>query len=194
MNSPIPDLSRRRPREIAALLPLGVLCGATVGVFTNAINGWLSPGYFVATLGWQHRSAFVLWVRSVAEGVLEGCALGALLGLILMLYIGFISRLRCPLKISAPALFDAIVVTLVFWLIGGFNVVLLALFAPEFYELFIGLPPIKSDAIRYAWVAGSLNSLGIGGLLAVCFACARFGARWKRETKAAENKNFDFSK
>ena len=111
-----------------------------------------------------------------------------------MLYVGFISRLRCPLKFSASTLCDTIIVTLIFWIIGGFNAVLLALIAPEFYEFFIGLPPATADAIRFAWVAGSLNSLGIGGVLAVCIACARFNARWKREMKVAENEIFDDSK
>ena len=165
-----------------------------MGVFTNAINGYLSPTYFSVTLGWNSDGPFTIWAKSVAQGALEGCALGAFLGLILMLYVGFTSRLCCPLKVSAPALSDTMVATLIFWVIGGFNAVLLALFAPKFYEFFIGLPPVKSDAVRFAWVAGSLNSLGIGGLLAVCIACARFGARWKRLTKAAEEENFDFSK
>ncbi len=145
-------------------------------------------------MGGNYNNAFEIWQRSIDQGVLEGCALGALLGLLLMLYVGFISRLRCPLKVSAPALSDTIIATLIFWIIGGVNAVLLALFAPGFYELFIRLPSAKSDAIRFAWVFGSLNSLGIGGLLAVCIGCARFSARWKRELKAIENKNFDFSR
>lgn len=173
-------------------MPLGALCGALIGIFTNAINGLISPTYFVVMMGWNTDSAFQIWARSMAQGALEGCGLGAFLGFILMISVGFTSRLHCPLKFSAPALFDTILVTLLLWFVFGFNAVLLALFAPQFYELFLSLPPSKGDAIRFAWVAGSVNSLGIGGLLAICFACARFNARWKQRMKAAENENCDF--
>ena len=111
-----------------------------------------------------------------------------------MIYIGLVSHLRSPLKFSAKTLFETLAFTLSLWVIGGINAILLALFIPQFYDFFIGLPTSISDTINFAWVQGSMVGAQWGGLLAVCIACARFGARWKRLTKAAEEENFDFSK
>lgn len=183
-----------RPREIIVLFPIGILSGAALGAFTYAINDWISPEYFLTMTGEAVPRSSQIWVPTLTQGLSKGAILGAISGLILMLAVGFISHLRSPLKLSASTLIEAMAFTLLFWIIGGFNGILLALFVPQFYDLFLGLPASMADIINFAWVEGSVAGVRWGGLLAVCLACVRFSARWKQRAKAAENENFDFSK
>ena len=185
--SPASDPLRARPLEIGALLPLGIAGGAVTGALLDAINGWISPLYFAIVMGWDRSSNFQIWLRAIAQGTLEGSVLGAVMGLILMIFIGLTTRLRCPLSISTRTLLETMALTLGFCFVMGFNAVLIALIYPRFYDLFLGLPPSQGDAVRYAWVAGTVWGPGFCALLATAIACARFSARWKRTLKVSES-------
>ena len=184
---------QRHPREILALFPLSVLAGAVLGAFTNAINDWISPEYFQTVTGGVVPLSSQIWAPSIGQGVSKGAMMGAICGLILTLYIGVVSHLQAPLRSSAKALFETLAFTLLFWVIGGINAILLALAVPQFYDLFLGLSASMSDTINFAWIEGSVAGAQWGGLLAVSIACARFGAHWKQQLKATENENFKSS-
>src|SRR5580700_1456395 len=72
--------NRPRPLMLAAISGCGVLAGGFLGSATNAVNGSISPGYFVTVMGWHNIED--IWRASVAEGLFEGLLAGVVLSLI----------------------------------------------------------------------------------------------------------------
>lgn len=178
------DLLRARPLEILALLPVGILCGVLMGAVTNAINGVVSPAYFSLLFwDWKAQDDFELWRFTIEQGMLEGSVFGAVFSLILMFGIAFISKLRCPFRPGFIVLLKVMAFSLMFWIVGGFNGALLAQFLPQFSNL--GLLFNPGEALRFAWVAGSIWGVYIGSLLSTIGAFVSFAAKWRRLEKEA---------
>ena len=71
----------------------GVFAGASLGAVTNAVNGWVSPLYFVTILRW--RGVEDVWRASIAQGVFEGLLFGASFSLVFTVGVGIITRASC---------------------------------------------------------------------------------------------------
>lgn len=172
-----------RPLALAGTFATGVVAGATLGALTNAVNGAVSPTYFVRILGW-HDVADV-WRASIAQGVFEGLLYGLFFSLVLTSVIGIASRGRCPYGFAARHLAGVFGATLVCWVIGGLLGVGLSALSPEFYRrAFIGVPEDLGEMRRYAWVGGSIWGAVFGGLACVILGAVLFVPRWRRYAAA----------
>ena len=78
-----------RPIDLAGILFTGILAGALVGAATNAVNGLVSPTYFIRIMCWQHVEN--VWRASVAQGIFEGCVFGFVFSLIFTITAGIIT-------------------------------------------------------------------------------------------------------
>src|SRR4051794_5534138 len=84
-----------RPLDLAAIAITGVLAGGLLGATTNAINGRVSPLYFVTILGW--RDVADVWRASIAQGVFEGLLFGTFFSVLFTAATGLITGAACPL-------------------------------------------------------------------------------------------------
>ncbi len=174
------DLLRARPWQILGILPTAMLLGVLTGVLTNVINAWLSPLYFTAQFpAWQGNSDFQVWLLALAQGALEGVANGTGVGLVLMFGLGFMSKLRCPLQLAVKVQMRIIAISLIFGCIFGFNAIVIALFVPQFYDLFLGLPAGLLQKLKFAWVSGSIIGFPIGAMVGTVNGLMAFALQWK---------------
>ena len=94
------------PREtrgfaLVGIALCGVLASGILGGTTNAVNGWVSPTYFVTILGW--RGVGDVWRASIAQGVFEGLVFGIFFSLIFTVGTGLITELSCSFGFALPA-------------------------------------------------------------------------------------------
>jgi hypothetical protein len=174
--------SPRRPVRVLALIGIAattVLAGTLMGVGTNAINGAVSPAYFVSVMGWPPGPN--VWGQSIQQGVLEGTAVGLLSSAILTTTIGIITRATCTLGMGLGWLAWIILCDAGLWLAGGIAGVLLASSFPHFFrDVFIGVPSDFHQMLRYAWVGGSIWGAELGGLLTIVVGLILFWRSWQR--------------
>ena len=81
MTEPIPDTNTRaRPVTLFAIALTVVFASTCLGALTNAVNGWVSPLYFVTILGW--RDVENVWRASIAQGIFEGLLFGVFFSMV----------------------------------------------------------------------------------------------------------------
>jgi hypothetical protein len=172
--------ARSRPLDLAAVALTGVVAGGVLGAITNAVNGWVSPQYFVAILGWHDVED--VWRASIAQGLFEGLLFGVFFSLIFSAVSGLITRASCPYAFAFKHVLGILAGALVCWGLGGLAGMGLASLSPEFYRrAFIGVPAEFGPMIRYAWVGGSIWGLELGGLAAVILGLVVLRSNWRRE-------------
>lgn len=175
---PDPD-DPTRPLALIGIALTGVLSGAVVGAATNAVNGWVSPGYFVTVLRWDYVED--VWRASVAQGVFEGLCFGGLFALLFTTGVGLITRATCRYGFAALHLLGIVAGSLVCWLLGGLAAIGLAALSPDFYRrAFIGVPREFGPMLRHAWVGGSIWGVQFGGLIAVALGLLILRGNWLR--------------
>ena len=78
-----------RPVTLFAIAVTGVLASAFLGGSTNAINGLVSPRYFVTIMGWNDVTD--VWRASIAQGLFEGFCFGLFFTLLFTVGTGIIT-------------------------------------------------------------------------------------------------------
>lgn len=170
-----------RPMGLLGIAATTILAGALVGASTNAINGAVSPTYFVNIMGW-HGVANV-WRASIAEGILEGLVFGVFFALVFTATVGIVTKATCTYAAGVRCLLAILLAVYACWAAGGLIAMGLASFSPEFYRrAFVGVPEDFGQMLRYAWVGGSIWGVEFGGLLSVVIGLVIFSARWRRRT------------
>ena len=175
----VPTPARPRPLALIAIVASTILAVVIVGASTNAINGAVSPAYFVNIMGWHGVTD--VWRASIAEGILEGLVFGVVFALVFTATIGIITKVTCPYLIALRYLLAILAAAYGCWAAGGLLAIGLASFSPEFYRrTFMGVPDEFGPMLRYAWVGGSIWGVELGGLLALVIGLVAFRARWRR--------------
>jgi hypothetical protein len=160
-----------------AVFGMGVSAGIVLGALTNAVNGLVSPQYFVALMGWQSH----VWVRAVGQGMLEGGVLGGLFGIVVAIAFAASTGLRGPLRLATGALAVAVGAVLVCWIAFGVLGVLIAATDRVFVRsIFIGVPADDTGMRRYAWVGGTIWGGYAGALVGAVAACVWQHVKWRR--------------
>jgi hypothetical protein len=168
-----------RPLDLVGIAVTGVLAGGVLGATTNAVNGAVSPAYFVTVLGWQGVAD--VWRASVAQGAFEGLLFGVIFSLLFTSLVGIITRASCPYSLALKHLLGIVAATYGCWTLGGLAAVGLASLSPEFYHrTFFGVPERGGEMLRYAWVGGSIWGAELGGLVSVILGLVAFRADWRR--------------
>jgi hypothetical protein len=168
-----------RPLALVGIALTGVFASAILGGITNAVNGRVSPLYFVTILGW--RNVDNVWRASIAQGLFEGLCFGVFFSLVFAAGAGIITRISCRYGFAAAHLLGIVAGALVSWLIGGTTAVGLAALSPEFYRrAFIGVPEEFGPMLKYAWVGGSIWGLELGGLVSVVLGLVVLRGNWLR--------------
>jgi hypothetical protein len=168
-----------RPLTLVGIVVTGVSFGAGLGAVTNAVNGWVSPLYFVTILRWQGVED--VWRASIAQGIVEGLLSGVIFSLVFAAGVGVITRAACSYRFAVRYLLGILAGALVCWLIGGVAAIGLASLSPEFYRrAFIGVPEQFGPMLAYAWVGGSIWGLQLGGLVSVVLGLVVLRAKWRR--------------
>jgi hypothetical protein len=186
MIEPVPKVyAPARPLALSGIALTGVLAAAGLGAITNAVNGWVSPLYFVTILGW--RGVEDVWRASIAQGLFEGLGFGVFLSLVFASGVGIITRVSCTYGFAARHLLAIMAGALACWLIGGTAAMGLAALSPEFYRrAFIGVPEEFGPMLRYAWVGGSIWGLELGGLMSVALGLVVLRGNWLRSGAGAK--------
>ncbi len=176
---------RSGPLDLGALAVTGVLAGGLLGATTNAVNGRVSPLYFVTVLGW-HDVANV-WRASVAQGACEGLLFGVLFSLAFTTATGLITGAACPYGYAVRYLLGILAGAYVCWALGGLAGLGLASLSPDFYRrTFLGVPEGRGAMLRYAWVGGSIWGAELGGLVSVILGVVVLRANWRRAGRWAK--------
>lgn len=168
-----------RPLTLFAIAVSGVLASAFLGGSTNAVNGLVSPRYFVTILGW-HNVADV-WRASIAQGIFEGFCFGVFFSLVFTAGTGTITGASCRYGFAFKHLVWILAGAYLGWIIGGLAGMGLATLSPEFYsQTFFGVPREFGERLAYAWVGGSIWGAELGGLVSVVLGLVVLRASWKR--------------
>jgi len=174
-----------RPARPLSLVGVGVgaiLAGTLVGASTNAINGAVSPTYFINIMGWQYVSN--VWLASILQGVFEGSIVGLLFSAILTTSIGIVTRGTCECGHGLRWLGYMVLAIFGTWTIGGMCGVALAALSPSFFQnTFIGVPSDHTQMLRFAWVGGSIWGAEFGGFAIVVVGLVLFRLSWRRMLK-----------
>jgi hypothetical protein len=183
MATELPEIGREsRPLALAAIAVSGVLASGFLGGSTNAVNGAVSPTYFVTILGWQ--AVENVWRASIAQGVFEGLLFGIFFSLLFTVVTGIMTGASCSFGFALKHLLAILGGSYVCWAIGGLAAVGLATLSPEFYRrAFIGVPERFGPMLRYAWVGGSIWGAEFGGLVSVVVGLAILRANWRRQSR-----------
>jgi hypothetical protein len=170
-----------RAPALAGTAACSVLASGLVGGVTNAINGWVSPIYFVTILGW--RDVEDVWRASIAQGVFEGLLFGVLFSLVFSVGTGVITEVSCCFSFAFKHLLGILCGALFCWAIGGVAAIGLASLSPDFYQrTFIGVPHEFGPMLGYAWVGGSIWGVELGGLGSVIIGLVILRANWRRQS------------
>lgn len=177
-----PDTTRPvRPLALLGVAATGVFASAALGAATNAVNGLVSPLYFVTILRWQGVEN--VWRACVAQGIFEGLVFGVLFSLVFTTGVGIVTRAGCSYGFAARHLLGIMAGALLCWALGGLAAMGLATLSPEFYRrAFIGVPTETGPMLAYAWVGGSIWGLELGGLVSVVLGLVVLRGNWRRMT------------
>ena len=160
------------------LVGLSVWAGAVLGFVTNAVNGRVSPDYFEAVMRWPRDD---VPAYAVVQGMFEGGALGLFFGLVFGVAVAASSRLRCPVGLAAPVVWKVMLLALVCWAAGGAaGVALAAMAGDSFAATFVRVPPDPAEALRYAWVGGSIWGAYAAAVMGVVYGAVSLHRRWHR--------------
>ena len=176
----MPEIERApRPIALAATAVCGVLAGGILGGSTNAVNGAVSPTYFVTILGW--RGVEDVWRASIAQGLFEGLLLGIFFSLVFTVATGIITAASCSFAFAFKHLLGILGGAYICWALGGLAAIGLASLSPEFYRrAFFGVPQEFGPMLRYAWVGGSIWGAEFGGFVSVVVGLVVLWANWRR--------------
>lgn len=168
---------------MAGIFLTGVLGGAVLGAMTNAVNGWVSPYYFVIVMRWHEIHD--IWRASVAQGIFEGLLFGAGFSLIFTAGTGIITRASSSYGFAVRHLVEILAATFGCWLFGGIAALGLATLSPQFYQAtFMGVPDEFSAMLAFAWVGGSIWGVELGGLISVVLGLVNLRANWLKQDSA----------
>jgi hypothetical protein len=174
------DPDRPRPFALFATAITGVLVSGVLGGATNAINGWVSPRYFVTILHWHNVEN--VWQASIAQGIFEGLLFGIFFSLLFATVTGIITRDSCTYGFAVRHMLGIVAGALACWVIGGLAAMGLAALSPDFYRrAFIGVPEDFGEMMAYAWVGGSIWGLEFGGLVCVILGLVVLRANWRKK-------------
>ena len=94
MTADLRQISQKpRPVSLAAIAVSGVLASGFLGGTTNAVNGAVSPTYFVTILRWQGVED--VWRASIAQGIFEGLLFGIFFSLLFTVATGIVTGASC---------------------------------------------------------------------------------------------------
>ena len=156
-----------------------VLASGCLGAVTNAINGAVSPGYFVTILHWEHVDD--IWRATVAQGMFEGLCFGVFFSMLYTGGVGIITHTSCTYGFAIRHLLGVVAAAFVCWGIGGVAGLGLATLSPEFYrQTFRGVPDAFGPMLRFAWVGGSIWGVELGGLMSVVLGLVIVRSSWRQ--------------
>jgi hypothetical protein len=181
--APAPIPRQPRPFALMVIAIAGILAGIIIGVTTNAINGFVSPEYFIRVMHWQYvQNVTNLWQACIIQGVLEGAVVGLIFSAIFTTTIAIITKATCPLTFGLRWLGIIMLAIYVSWTIGGICGVAWAATNPSSFRIYF--PPAPADyieTIKFAWVGGSIWGTEPGGLLVLIIALICFRFSWRRK-------------
>src|SRR5262249_18752264 len=137
-----------RPLALVGLAVTGIAAGALFGAATNAVNGAVSPTYFINILGWHDVED--VWRASIAQGVFEGLLFGTLFALVFTTGVGVITGASATYPFGLKYLLGIVTGVCVCWVGGGLLAMGLASLSPELYRrAFIGVPQDPRAMLAY---------------------------------------------
>ena len=174
-----------RPFALGAVALTGVALCALVGGATNAVNGLVSPLYFVTVLNWHGVED--VWRAAIAQGIFEGLLFGLFFTLIFTIGAGIITGVSCTWLFAFKHLAGVAGGACIFWVLGGVAAMALATISPEFYRAtFFGVPDGRGDMLAYAWVGGSIWGVELGAFVCVIIGLVVLRANWRRELRVTD--------
>jgi len=177
-----------RPLTLFGIAITGVFASAGLGAITTAVNGWVSPVYFVTILGWSGVEN--VWRASIAQGTFEGLIFGVFFSLLFTAGVGIMTRASCGYWFAARRLIGIVAGAFMFWLIGGVAAMGLASFSPEFYYRgSVGVPDGFGPMLAHAWVRGSIWGVELGGLVSVVLGLVVLRGNLRRSQTDAQTPN-----
>ncbi len=198
---PMPTLAllrRARFWPLLWLVPIGTLAGIAGGAVMNAINGWLSPGYFLF-FDWIGQSLTLFsifffdssykitqWINTVLHGMWEGAVFGLLSSVIYTTVVFVVSRGQCPLRVALRGLFRSVALLGLTSFVFGLNAVLLFFLAPSLLHSLGGRSvPLQTNSpmeiyVKDTYVDASIWGIYFGGIIAVIVGCIWFSFDWRK--------------
>lgn len=156
-----------------------IALGAIIGLFTNMINGVISPLYFINIMQWHDIDN--IWSAIITQGFIEGLIYGGIFAVIFTVVV-VTTKPICSYSYAVKFLMRIGVTILSFWFLGGVIATILASLSPEFYQkTFIGVPEAHTQMLKYAWVGGSIWGGMFGGFFAAIIGSLIFKNKWQKQ-------------
>jgi hypothetical protein len=177
----LPDIERpSRPFTLVGIAFTGIAAGALIGATTNAVNGFVSPTYFINILHWQNVENVPR--ACIAQGIFEGLLFGFFFSLIFTVATAYFTGAASTYQFAAKHLLGIVIGAYASWILGGISGMGLATLSPEFFRgAFIGVPENFADMLPYAWVGGSIWGAQFGGFFCLFVGIIFLRANWRRD-------------
>src|ERR1700728_4309394 len=108
MGTDVPDIQRpSRPIALAGIALTGVFASMFIGATTNAVNGLVSPIYFVNILHWQNVEN--IWRACIAQGIFDGLLTGLFFSLIFTIATAYFTGAACTYRFAAKHLLGIVI-------------------------------------------------------------------------------------
>ncbi|MBI3861127.1 MAG: hypothetical protein HY290_04445 [Planctomycetia bacterium] len=177
----------QRAISLFGIAATAVLASGFLGGVTSAINGAVSPQYFVTIMHWHEISD--VWRAAIAQGTFEGLCFGVFFSTLFTAGIGIITHTSCTYAFGMRHLRGVLAAAFVCWCLGGVLGTGLAMLSPEFYHAtFRGVPDDLAAMLRFAWVGGSIWGIEFGGLLSVVLGLVVVRSSWRRCSQSTSEK------
>ncbi len=146
-------------------LRFAVVRGMALGGFTNLINGYICPDYFIDIMRWDSRN---ILLKAIAEGMAEGTAYAVAYTIMLLVSLRLIATTQLSDSLLRSTLLTAFKLVFIIWLTAGATAVVFNFFFPYLCNP-AHFGPIKTfpEAGFYAWVRGSIEGGAYGGVIAI---------------------------
>ena len=146
-------------------LGFAVVGGIALGGFTNLINGYICPDYFVNIMRWDSRN---ILLKAIAEGIAEGTAYAVAYTIMLLVSLRLIATTQLSDSLLRSTLLTAFKLVFIIWLTAGATAVVFTFFFPYLCSTaYFGPSKTFPEAGFYAWVRGSIEGGVFGGVIAV---------------------------
>jgi hypothetical protein len=151
----------------SALISVGfaVVGGIALGGFTNLINGYICPDYFLAVMRWDASN---ILLKAIAQGMAEGTVYAVAYTLLLLVSLRLLATTQLSTSSVRSTLLTAFKLVFIIWLTTGAAFVVFKFFFPYLCNpAYFGPINTFPEAGFYAWVLGSIQGGVYGGVIAV---------------------------
>jgi hypothetical protein len=158
----------------------GIVTGACIVAFTNAVSAWLSPISFYIFLAKTDVIGRPVW-DSIMIGLFKGGMYGGLAGMVFGVVGRPVMTSLCAFRVARRSFLLLLISLIGCWLLGGVCAVSVSFFSSSWLRATTptGIPQEIGPLLGYAYGVGATWGRIVGGIAAVLAGGGWFVPKWK---------------